>query len=168
MATTYNSPDFRQECPIVGKTYRVGEKLGSGSFGDIYMGTSIQTHERVAIKVESMNAKYPQLHDEYWAYQALTAAEGVPKIKMFGQQGRYLVLVMELLGDSLEALYNKCGRRFSLKTVVMIAIQLLHRLEHLHNCCLLHRDIKPDNFLVGTGTKRHIVLRRPRPVQAVL
>ena len=57
-------------------------------------------------------------------------------------------MVMDLLGDSLESLYNKCGRKFSLKTVLMLAIQLIDRIEHQHNNHFLHRDIKPDNFLM--------------------
>jgi len=60
-------------------------------------------------------------------------------------------MVMELLGHSLESLYVKCGRRFSLKTVLMLAIQLIDRIEHQHKNHFLHRDIKP-------GRREHLVI----------
>lgn len=66
-------------------------------------------------------------------------------------------MVMNLLGSSLESLYQKCGRKFSMKTVLMLAIQLIDRIEHQHNNHFLHRDIKPDNFLMGRGANKHTV-----------
>jgi serine/threonine protein kinase len=78
----------------------------------------------------------------------------------YGKEPGYNVLVMELLGNSLEDLYKSCGRKFSVKTVLMIADQTISRVELFHSRGLLHRDIKPDNFLVGLGAKSkqiHIV-----------
>ena len=64
---------------------------------------------------------------------------------------------MDHLGASLEELFRKCGRKFSLKTVLMLADQMIQRVEYIHSRLYLHRDIKPDNFLIGRGKRQHYV-----------
>jgi casein kinase 1 len=122
-------------------------------------GIDIRTNERIAIKVENRSTKYPQLLDEYAVYRAVAKGIGVPSAIWCGSNTNVHIMVMDLLGDSLETLYNNCGRKFSLKTITMLAIQLLHRIEHHHNHHYLHRDIKPDNFLMGPpqSTNAHIL-----------
>lgn len=70
-----------------------------------------------------------------------------------GQESEYNVLVMELLGQNLEELFNACNRKFSLKTVLMLADQLIQNIEYLHFKNYVHRDVKPENFLMGLGQK---------------
>ena len=70
-------------------------------------------------------------------------------IYRYGQEKDYHVLVMDLLGPSLEDLFNFCNRRFTMKTVLMLADQMISRVEFLHNKSFIHRDLKPDNFLMG-------------------
>eukprot|EP01083_Nonionella_stella_P074675 202645_1 len=142
---------------IIGDRYRLGRKVGSGSFGEIYLGTDIESGEKVAMKLEDVALRHPQLQYEFRLYQALADVQkqaGIPKVYMFCQMRSYHVMVMELLGPSLEDLFNFCSRKFTIKTVLLIADQLLTRIESIHRAGFIHRDIKPDNFLVGLGKRR--------------
>lgn len=86
----------------VGNRYRLGRKIGSGSFGDIYLGTDIAAGEEVAIKLECVKTKHPQLHIESKIYKMMQGGVGIPTIRWCGAEGDYNVMVMELLGPSLE------------------------------------------------------------------
>ncbi|CAF2054529.1 unnamed protein product [Rotaria magnacalcarata] len=141
----------------VGHKYRLGRKIGSGSFGDIYLGTNIASNEEVAIKLESSRTKHPQLHIESKIYRLMQGGVGIPVIKWCGAEGDYNVLVMDLLGPSLEDLFNFCSRKFSLKTVLLLADQMVSRVDFIHSKNFIHRDIKPDNFLMGIGRKGNLV-----------
>lgn len=152
VTSTSSSKELR-----VGGRYRLGKKIGSGSFGDIYIGTNIHTGADVAVKLENVKTKHPQLAYEYKLYRILSGGVGIPQVRWFGKEGDYNVLVMDLLGPSLEDLFNFCGRKFSLKTVLMVADQLVARIEYIHNQSFLHRDIKPDNFLIGLGKRANVV-----------
>ena len=128
----------------VGGKYRLGKKIGSGSFGsfypsplpprtsvhiclfgDIYLGTNIISGEEVAIKLESVKAKHPQLEYESKVYKVLAGGVGVPFVRWFGTECDYNAMVMDRLGPSLEDLFNFCNRKFSLKTVLLLADQLV-------------------------------------------
>uniref|UniRef100_A0A1I8GLR9 non-specific serine/threonine protein kinase n=1 Tax=Macrostomum lignano TaxID=282301 RepID=A0A1I8GLR9_9PLAT len=144
----FHRPSPRSETFLmVGPNFKVGKKIGSGNFGELRLGKNLHNNEVVAVKLEPLKAKAPQLHLEFRFYNELGTSEG------------YNALVMELLGPSLEDLFDICDRHFSLKTVLMIAVQLLHRIEYVHSHCLIYRDIKPENFLIGrqTNQKQHII-----------
>ncbi|CAO2837015.1 unnamed protein product [Amaranthus hypochondriacus] len=142
---------------VVGGKYKLGRKIGSGSFGELHLGTNITNGEEVAVKLESVKTRHPQLHYESKLYMLLQGGTGVPHLKWFGVEGEYNVMVIDLLGPSLEDLFNYCNRKFSLKTVLMLADQSISRVEYMHSRGFLHRDIKPDNFLMGLGRKANQV-----------
>lgn len=75
----------------------------------------------------------------------------------YGEEGGYSVLIMELLGKSLESLFNICQRKFSLKTVLLLLDQMVSAIELLHAKSYLHRDIKPENFVMGCGANENKV-----------
>ncbi|XP_072935872.1 casein kinase I-like isoform X2 [Epargyreus clarus] len=141
---------YRKELLITDK-YRIIRRIGGGSFGDIYLGINIANGEEVAVKVESTKARHPQLLYESRVYKMLQGGIGIPHIRWYGYEKDHNILVMDLLGPSLEDLFNFCSRQFTIKTVLMLADQMLGRVEFLHCKCFIHRDIKPDNFLMGIG-----------------
>jgi serine/threonine protein kinase len=76
--------------------------------------------------------------------------DGIPNIYCYGQNQTSNILVMEILGDSLLHFHNKCEKSFSIKTVCLVAIQMIERIAHIHGKNLIHRDLKPENFLMGS------------------
>ena len=99
----------------------------------------------------------PILHEEVERYESFRGQVGFPEMYWYGQQDDYNVMIFELLGPSLEDLFAFCGRQFSIKTCLMIIDQLLSRFEVLHSKGLLHRDVKPQNFLLGSRTNGNTI-----------
>jgi serine/threonine protein kinase len=143
---------------LIGKTilknYVIRKRLGGGSFGDVYQADDMELHKVVAIKLE-LNPQGSQLGNEYKMYQWLEGMDGIPKVYGLHEYGRGRVLVMDHLGPSLEVLFRRCGKKFSLKTVLMVADQMLRLIQWVHQCGIIHRDIKPHNFVTGRGEYRN-------------
>jgi serine/threonine protein kinase len=142
---------------LIGAKYKIKNKIGGGAFGVVYKAINSSDDHEYAIKLEPADAKYPQLSQEARRMKKLNSEIGIPKVYEVGSQGNVTFMVMDLLGPSLEECFNKYSRNFSLKTVLQIGIQLIQRLEFIHEHKVIHRDIKPENILTGRRRYAHIL-----------
>ncbi|VDK70128.1 unnamed protein product [Litomosoides sigmodontis] len=142
---------------IICHRYQLLRKIGNGTFGTVLLGIDLFDHSEVAMKLEAKTKSGNKLFHEYYIYNNFKEQMGFPEVLWCGNQGDFNILVMELLGPSLEDLFGFCGRIFSLKTVLLLADQLLSRMQALHLAGIIHRDIKPENFAMGLGAKQNIV-----------
>ena len=140
---------------LIGHRFVLNKQLGAGTFGEIYFGIdqnepAHSPHRLVAIKLEHRDRPNQLLKYEANIYKYLYQADkGVPRLYWSGVQDDYNVLVIEMLGPSLERLYTLCNRKFSLKTTVIVAREMIRRINYVHSRGVVHRDIKPENFLIG-------------------
>ena len=135
-------------------------ELGVGGFGKILFGHAVDTDQEVAVKVAATD-DYSSLWKEYLILQRLQYFEGFPRTHFFGKQdvlglGKHVVMVMDVLGPSIERLFfaTYLGTNgFSSMTVLMLALQIINRLEVLSLINIVHGDIQPGNFLMGKGNR---------------
>ena len=142
---------------IIGNKYLLIRKIGIGSFGVVYKGKNIRTNELVAIKVEPNNCKTKILKNEAKIYQFLGNEVGFPQIKWFSVDSNNSYLVLDLLGESLSD-YKKRTNNISYNSIIEIAFQMINIIELLHNKDLIHRDLKPDNFLFNNNNNNNLCL----------
>lgn len=142
---------------IIGNRYKIKEQIGEGAFGQIHKGENIRTGELVAIKMELLTSETKLLKNESRVYQYLDKIRGIPQLKWFGVDEHHNYMVFTLLGDSLTVFKNKYPV-LSLKIVMKIGYQMVKLLESIHAKYLLHRDVKPDNFLFGIENKAELYL----------
>ena len=141
---------------IVFNKYSIIRQIGKGSFGTVFAGINTKTNEKVAIKTEVQSNKpnLSLLESESHKLNALKNTIGIPKVYEFGKVDGFNILVMEQLGKSLNQLFISQNRRFSLKTVCILGIDMLKIIQHVHSKKQIHRDIKPDNFMIGRDNTR--------------
>jgi casein kinase 1 epsilon len=141
----------------INNKYILLDKIGSGCFGSIYKGQNIRTKEYVAIKVESINHDLKLLKNESTIYQYLNGCQGIPHVKWFGKDHNNYYMVINLLGNSLQDLIHK-NQNFPLILIFKLGIKIISILKTIHEKGLVHRDIKPDNFLFGLNRINQIYL----------
>lgn len=133
---------------LINNKYKIIEKIGEGSFGNIFKALNIRTRENVVVKIESILGETKLLKHETIVYQYLKGVHGVPKIKWYGKDETNYYMVLELLGPSIENVKSKT-MNFSLRSTLTIGLKVLNLLMEIHEKGLIHRDVKPDNFLFG-------------------
>ena len=136
---------------IVNSRYKLVKKIGAGSFGSVYKAVDIDKNKYVAVKVESKNSEKKRLAHEINIYNNFISSKFIPKIIWYGSENNYNFLVMEYMGSSLEKLFESHSKKFSLKTIIMLTIDLLKILQYIHQNNIVHRDLKPDNIVIGNS-----------------
>ena len=139
---------FIKKYPLIFKKFRPLKYLSKGAFSEIYLGINIFTKEKVAIKIEEKYAVEKSLEKECYFLFNLKAL-GIPKVISFGHNKEYDILVLPLLGKSLHEIQMSKNFNFEFKDICLIAIQIIERIQWIHSQKIVHRDIKPDNFLIG-------------------
>jgi serine/threonine protein kinase len=138
--------------------YILLEKIGSGSFGEVYRACA--NDKFYAIKTEKRDTGKERLLKEYIVYDRLTNNNmmNIPKIYEFNQTPKYNLLVMELLGKSLNSIFEDHNNKFKLSTVLYLGSYITSLIENMHKLGYIHRDIKPNNFLFDdTKTKLYLM-----------
>jgi len=131
--------------------YSLVSKIGSGSFGEVYLSEYKKNKKLCAIKVEERKPS-SRIHEEYRIYKKLRkngVNQGIPLIFEYIETPKYNILVMELLGKSLDELFVENNNLFDLTTVLKLSVEIINLLKLIHDAGFIHRDIKPNNFLVG-------------------
>jgi len=152
------SIDLKKSDLILGKKYLLKERIGGGSFGQIFYGVNQENDARIAAKLEKRSPN-ATLVREAKVISDLRGQTGFPSLYDYGKEDNYNFIIVSLLGLNLEKLFKLCNYRFSLKTVLMIADQLITRIETLHSKNYVHRDIKPENFCIGkSSSSKHVFI----------
>ena len=136
---------------LIFSKYLIRKKVGKGSFGTVYQGVNTATNEKIALKVEKREKNDPGTLENEALRLVYLKGDGIPKVYCYGNDCAHNLLVEELLGKSLEDIFNSYGKPFSLKTVCVLGIEMIKRIQYIHSKFYIHRDIKPDNFMIGRG-----------------
>lgn len=135
---------------LLADLWRTEIRIGKGAFGEIWLGVNKNTGENVAIKFEAVEIVMMQLPIEVLRYEKLKNCVHTPKIFKAGRyKDKWHFIVMECMSASLEKLFNQANHHFSKKTCIQLMIQMLVAIEEVHDAGIIHRDIKPDNFMFG-------------------
>lgn len=140
------------------KGYTLQERLGRGSFGEVYSCRNKQGKTLAAKLEERRNKKGrarggpSQLHYEHRIYRLLTGGSGIPQVHDYFSDGDYNIMIMDRLGKSVEDVLGEQGGSLAADIVVAIGRKVLSALEHVHRNGVAHRDLKPQNMMLAQDT----------------
>ena len=139
---------FLEENKCIFKKYKPIKKIGSGNFGNIYSTIRLNDKSVFAMKTEKIKSERNILESEAY-YLFILQGFGIPKLISYGHSKKYNILIETLLDKSLYNLFIGNNEKTSITDVCLIGLQILDRLEWIHSKNIIHRDVKPDNFLIG-------------------
>ena len=154
-STSHNgrSSSDANEIVIAGR-FKLIKKLGKGSFGIAYEGIDLLTNTRIALKLERKRDN--SSNREIQILEKLESCKRVPKLLWNGNYKQYRAMALELQGANLCTLFEEVDRKFSLKTAIHIMIECINCMEQVHSRGVVHRDIKPQNFIIGINDQSKI------------
>ena len=143
---------------LIFKKYKVGKLIDKTQNSSIYEGINKKTKEPVAVKFEKIGNKYDSIESEVYIL-LLLKGKGIPNVISYGKVMNYKVLIEELLGHSIFFLWRELIiKKDKSNDICLIAIQCLDRLEYIHSKNIIHKDIKPANFIIGRKDPQLIYL----------
>jgi len=140
--------------------YKLIIEIGSGSFGKVYETRDKTNGNIYAAKIEEKKEN-SRLRDEYEIYKKLKEngiTSGIPNVLEFFRTPKENILIMQLLGSSLDGLLEKNGGFFDIGTVLKLGVDMIKLLKNIHCAGFIHRDIKPNNFLIGNENSEELYI----------
>ena len=140
---------------ILNGNFKLIKNLGKGKFSDVFFAYDMMNQEEVALKYQQktiFHSSKSMLHNESLILENLKNVKGVAHKKLFIEDKTYDLLILPIYKETLKDLYHRLGK-FSLRTVIFIALELIDIIEQIHERNIIHLDLKPENIMIGTSDK---------------